>query len=105
MPGQVGVAHQRADPQPAVGQPLDLGQRQVIDVDHLLRLLDVELHQVEQGGAAGDEAHFGALLRGARAGGGADRLAGIGGAGKGKRFHHTPPWVLRTCWIAATMLL
>ena len=103
--GQIGVAYQRTDLQPAVGQLLHLGQRQVIDVDHLLRRLHVELHQVEQGGAAGDEAHLGALLRGAGVGAGADRLPGIGGADEGKRLHYTPPWFLRTCWIAARMLL
>ena len=53
--GGVGVRRLGADPQPAVRQLLDLLQRQAADVDQVRRLLDLELHQVEQVGAAADE--------------------------------------------------
>ena len=57
--GDVGVADQGADAQAAIGRLLDLAQRQAADVDQVRRLLDVELHQVEQVGAAGDERRAG----------------------------------------------
>ena len=55
MRGQVGVAHQRADAQAAVCRHLDLVQRQAIDVDEMRRRLDLEFHEIEKVGAAGDE--------------------------------------------------
>jgi len=63
MVGEVGVANQRADLQAAVGELLHLVERKPVDVDDQLGALDVELHEVEQGGAAGDEANRRALLR------------------------------------------
>ncbi|MNF74489.1 hypothetical protein D3C84_565230 [compost metagenome] len=54
--GEVGVAHQGADSQAAFGCGFDSVQGQVVDVDQLRRRLDVQLHQVQQVGAAGDEA-------------------------------------------------
>jgi hypothetical protein len=54
--GQVGVAHQRADAQAALRRGLDLVQRQAVHVDQMLRRFDLQLHQVQQIGAAGDEA-------------------------------------------------
>ena len=57
--GKIGVADQRADAQAAVRRRLDPVEAEVIDVDQMLRRLDLQLHQIEQIGAAGDE--FGAL--------------------------------------------
>ena len=52
---EVGVAHQRADTQGAVVQPLDAVElRQAGDVDETLGACDATLHQVEQVGAAGE---------------------------------------------------
>ena len=45
-----------------------------VDVDKLLRLLNVQLHEVDQRGSAGDEAHIGRLLRGLRSAAGLDGL-------------------------------
>ena len=53
--GEVGIAHQGADAQPAFGRVLDLVQRKPRDVDQLARLFDVHLHQVDQIGPAGNE--------------------------------------------------
>jgi hypothetical protein len=49
----VAVADHRADAHAAVGERLDAGQRQRIDVDEDGRPLDVELHQVDERRAAG----------------------------------------------------
>ncbi len=67
--GEVGVAHHRADPQSAVVRRLDPVEAEAAHVDQMRRRLDLELHQVEQVGAAGDEAR----ARGAREGGGCRR--------------------------------
>ena len=53
--GEIGVAHQRADAQPSLGGRFDLVERQPVDVDQMRWCLDLELHQVEQVGAAGNE--------------------------------------------------
>ena len=55
MMSQIGVADQRADLQAAVGKLFHLVEREAIDVDELGGALDIQLHQVEQGGSAGDE--------------------------------------------------
>ena len=44
MMGEVAVAHERTNLQPSIGQRLHLAQRQMVDVDHLLRAFDVEFH-------------------------------------------------------------
>ena len=62
---EVAVAHQRADAQAAVGGVLDPVERQTVDVDEVCGRLDLDLHQVEQVGAAGEE--FGAGRCGASA--------------------------------------
>ena len=54
--GKVGVAHQSANAQTPFGRRLDLVERQAVHIDQMGRRLDLELHQVEQVGAAGDEA-------------------------------------------------
>ena len=53
--GEIGVAHERADTQPSLGRRFDLVERQPVDVDQVRRGLDLELHQVEQVGAACNE--------------------------------------------------
>ena len=55
MSSEVGVSHQRTDPQPTFGGALDLVEREAVHVDQMRRRLDLELHQIEQVGAAGDE--------------------------------------------------
>ena len=52
---KIGVAHQRADAQAAVGRGFDLVERKSVDVDQVRRGLDLELHQIEEIGAAGYE--------------------------------------------------
>ena len=61
---KIGVAHQRADAQPAFGCGLDLVELKTVHVDQMRRRLDLELHQIEQIGAAGDE--LGARIRAPR---------------------------------------
>ena len=71
--GEIGVAHQRADAQPALGRRLDRVERQPVHVDEVRRRFDLQLHQVEQVGAAGDE--LGARVRAAAAAASAGELA------------------------------
>ena len=59
--GEVGVAHLGADAQPAVGQRVDVGQRQAADVDQQRRARHTELEVVDEVGAAGEEDRVGAL--------------------------------------------
>src|SRR6185437_15603835 len=83
--GEVRVAHQRADAQPAVRRLLDLVERQAVHVDQVRWGLDLQLHQVEKVGAPGDE--FGAL----DAGRGSRGLGGGMGALVGEGSHVLPP--------------
>jgi hypothetical protein len=53
--GRRAVADHCADAQTAVGRRLDLRQRQAPDIDQMRRPLDLQLHQVEQIGAAREE--------------------------------------------------
>jgi hypothetical protein len=53
--GKIGVAHQRADAQAAFLRRRDLVERQAVHVNQMCRRFDLELRQVEQVGAAGDE--------------------------------------------------
>ena len=57
MVGGIGHPRQRAEPQALAGQldPAEPALPSAIDVDHALRPHDVELHQVDQRGAAGEE--------------------------------------------------
>ena len=83
--GEIGVAHQRADAQPALRRRLDLVEREAVHVDQVRRRLDLQLHQVEQVGAAGDE--LGAwVARGSRRGLGR-RVRALVGEG----LHALPP--------------
>lgn len=83
MPGQVGIAHQRAHVEAAAFGDAHLAQRQVRDVDQPRRPGDAFLHEVEQIGAAGDEA------RAVHAANGAQRIGRIGGAVVLERIHRT----------------
>src|SRR6185312_2332392 len=60
--GQGGVAHHGADPQAAV-LLADLVERQARDIDDVLGRLGVDLHQVQQVGAAGQELGAGPAYR------------------------------------------
>jgi hypothetical protein len=97
--GEVAVAHVGADPHAAAGQGLDLRQRQGVDVDQDGGSLDVELQEVDEGRAAGEE------LRPAVARHGVDRLVRPRGSGVGEGVHAglLPPAPC-AAWIAATML-
>ncbi|MNL27327.1 hypothetical protein D3C87_1489120 [compost metagenome] len=53
---QISVAHQGADAQAPFGRRLDLVQRQAIDIDEVRGCLDLQLHQIQQIGAACNEA-------------------------------------------------
>src|ERR1700704_3158305 len=59
---EIAVANQRADPQAAVGGFFDLVERQSVDIDQLRWRLDLQLHKVEQIGAASND--LGARLDG-----------------------------------------
>src|SRR2546421_471760 len=93
--GKVGVAHQRANPQSALRCGFDLVQCEAVDVDQMRRRLDLEFHQVEQIGAAGNEfCPLGAY-------GGGCGLSGGGGALVSEGFHACLP---ATSDIASAML-
>ena len=64
MVGDIGVADEGSDDQATRRARLDVIERETVDVDDLARAFDVELHQVDEGGAAGDEANLRALLGG-----------------------------------------
>ena len=59
----------------------------MIDIDQCLRRLDIQLHQIDQGGAAADEANLGALLCGCRLRRRRDRLRAIAGPSECESFH------------------
>jgi hypothetical protein len=56
------VSRQRAEDQAAPRRRLDTRERESIDIDQLIGMLDIELHQVDQRGAACREANIGILL-------------------------------------------
>jgi hypothetical protein len=74
MGGEVAVADVGADAQSAVGQLLDVGERQVADVDEETGCDDTQLHVVDEVGAAGEEHGIGA------GGHGGDGVGDAGGA-------------------------
>ncbi len=45
---QIAVPHHRADPQAPFRGILDLVQRETVDIDEMVRRLDLQLHQIEQ---------------------------------------------------------
>ena len=77
MVGEVRVPDRRTDLQPAAGRRFDLVEAEAIDVDQLRGRFDVQLHQIDQRRAAGDESDVRALLRRLRLGRGGDRLGRI----------------------------
>ena len=95
MIGKIGVAHERADAQPAARRIFDLPQRQPRDVDQLYRLLDIHLHQIDQIGAAGDDLCL-------RLGSHLPHRVGDVVSTRVLEIDHDGP---TTCWIAATMLV
>jgi hypothetical protein len=95
--GEIGVADECPDAEAAVGGRRDLVETQAVDVDQMLRRLDLQLHQVEQIGAARDE------LGARHAGRGARGLLGRGGALIGEGLHAVRS-VPATSWIASMML-
>lgn len=60
---EIRVTYQRTDPQPAFRGRLDLVQLEIIDIDQMCRRFDVQLHQIEQVGAARDELRSGLFSR------------------------------------------
>ena len=83
----VRIADQRTDREAAVRRRFDFVERQALDIDEILRLLDVELHQVDQRCPAGDEANVRALLRGFCFSRGGDRLRVVVRPGELERLH------------------
>ena len=57
--GEVGVAHQRPDPQSALRRGLDRVEPEPVHVDQVGGRLNLELHQVKQVGAARNELRIG----------------------------------------------
>jgi len=95
--GEVGVADKGADAKTAVGQFLDGVEADTVDVDEPGGALDVEFHQIEQSGAAGDEADV-------RMSGGVYSLVGVGGAGISEEFHGASSITLQTSSAVANVL-
>ena len=95
MTGQGGVGHQGSDPEPALLRILDAVQPEVLNIDQMVRRLDLQLHQIEQIGPAGDE--FGARTRRHRRRG----FGGRAGAFVGEGPHARTP---ATSAIASAML-
>ena len=99
---QIGIRHQRPDPQASAIGLVDGRQRQPGDIDQPGRPLDIVLHQVDQVGAAGDEP--GGRIRPDLT----DGLGDIGRAGIGEPVHSAASWwrapsCPSTCSMAATM--
>ena len=81
MVGEIGIANGGADLQPTVRSGFDRVERQTVDVNHPRRRFDVQLHQVDERRAAGDEPHVRALLCGCSLGHAGNRRRGISWAG------------------------
>jgi hypothetical protein len=91
MVGEICIANGGANLQPAVGCCFDLVERQPVDVDDPRWRFDVQLHQIQQRRAAGDEPHVGALLRSVRWRGARHRRRGIGWSNECKGMHGIAP--------------
>src|SRR5271155_1475259 len=70
---QVRVANCSADAQTAIARLFNLVEWQAIDIHQARGSLNVQLHQIDERGAAAQETHIGALLRRFRLRGGCDR--------------------------------
>jgi hypothetical protein len=91
---EVGVAHQCTDAQPAVGRGFDAVEIEFVEIDQVRRGLDLQLHQVEQVGAARDEPGSGVF------GDGCGRVGRCVGALVGEGFHDfTPATSAIASWI------
>src|SRR5579884_3817152 len=55
VPGKVAVAHQCTNPQAAIGGGFDAVERKAVDVNDRSRSFHVQLHQVYEGGTAGNK--------------------------------------------------
>ncbi len=93
--GEGAVRDPRADAQAALRGLFDTGERQQADVDEMRRRLDLQLHEIDEVGAAGDELGRGL---GCRCAGRRDAA----GPFVAERLHVRPPSA--TSRIAATML-
>src|SRR5271156_4409600 len=96
MIGEVGIAYRCAYGDATAVDCLDLIERQAMNVDHLSRTLDIELHQIQEGRAAGEEADrrgIGLAVSGSLRE--SDRLIDIRDAFKLKGFHVYAP--LKLC--------
>src|ERR1700761_6048979 len=96
MIGEIRIADRRSYRDATAVDGLDLIEWQAMDVDHLSRTFDVELHKIEQRRASRKETNRGAV--GLAVSGrirGVDRLADIGDAFKLKGFHERAP--LKLC--------
>ena len=87
MVGEIRISNGGANLQPAVRRCFDLVERQTVDVDQPHRRFDVQLHQIDQRRAAGDEPHVRALLRGFRLRAGRNRRRGICGPNEFEGVH------------------
>src|SRR5581483_547507 len=87
MMGEVTVARRGTDQQVAVVESTHRLETEPVDVDDAVRVLDVKLHQVDEGGAAGKEADAGALLRGRRGRTCGNRGLEVGGADEIEGLH------------------
>jgi hypothetical protein len=70
VPGEVAIADQGADVPPAIRQRANFSQWKPVEVNEPVRLHHIQLHQIEQGGAAGQHGwrwRGGARLRAATA--------------------------------------
>ena len=91
MGSEVGIADEGADAEAAIGGVFDFVEGEAVDVDEVRRGLDLQLHEVEQIGAAGDESGAGVACGGGGGlCGGGGGLCGGGGALEGEGFHTTP---------------
>jgi len=93
--GEVSIAHERPDPKAAVLGVLDDVEAETVDIDEVRGGLNLELHEVEEIGPAGDE--LGALDRRR----GRSGLRRRGGALVAEGSHAL---VSATSWMAARML-
>ena len=90
--GEVAVADVGADAQGAVGQALDVGEREVADVDDEAGFDDAELHVVDEVGAAGEEDGVGAV------GDGGDGVGTLVARWYSKGIIGRPSGSRRRCW-------
>jgi len=91
MMSDIGVAGEGSNDQTAFGAGLDVIERKNINVDNLTWTLDVELHEIDQRCAPGDEADVSPLLGCRRLGGSLYSLIDGGGLREGEGIHGSTP--------------